>query len=233
MDRSDFSFSRDGFEIFPLLSVADFMVVKGFALEMLGNLFREYAGKELSEEALLTYHLWGAEALVPHREMLRAKNRHTQANQAIRSLLVNQILEQRLRTIGISNFRLWDEGLGWLAFRLVRPGPGDGYPFSCKNWGPAKEVLSIWIPILGFEQNVMIHLVPGSHLNEYPKYLPTDTHFTKDEYRLTYEPTEQESLRPIMQPGQALIFHPKTLHAEEVKRGSCTRLNLEFRLEPL
>ena len=44
-----------------------------------------------------------------------------------------------------NKFTFWDEGLGWLAFRLVRPGFGDGYPLSKKEWGIAKDVISCWI----------------------------------------------------------------------------------------
>ncbi|MBS0624636.1 MAG: phytanoyl-CoA dioxygenase family protein [Verrucomicrobia bacterium] len=200
---------------------------------MLNGLFKQYADRVLSEEEILTYHSWGAEAGVPHGEMLRAKNRHTHANEEIRSILINGALKEMLARAGVDKFQLWDEGLGWLAFRFIRPRPGDGYPFSCKNWGPAKQVLSVWLPIVGFAQELMIHLIPGSHLKEYPKYLPTDTHFTKDEYRLDYTPSEDECLRPQLSEGEALLFHPKTLHAEEIQKGTQTRFNLEFRIVPL
>lgn len=225
--------SRDGFEIFSLLTEDEYFTIKKFALTTLGKLFYQYAGTLIDEQTLLSYHIWGKKAGIPHQEMLKAKNRHLIADKLIENLLLNIRFEAFLDQINIKRYKIWDEGLGWLAFRLIRPGPGDGYPFSCKNWGPAKNVLSLWIPVLGFSQNVMINLIPGSHKKEYPKYLPEETHFTKDEYRLNYIPSPQECIRPIMKPGQCLIFHPNTLHAEEVANGDETRLNLEFRIVPL
>jgi hypothetical protein len=233
MDDKPYLYQRDGFEIFPFLSESGFTIVKSFAIGMLNVLFQEYANRSVKEEEILAYHLWGENEKIPHREMLKSKNRHTKATPELQSILLNENLKDLLKRNGIKKFELWDEGLGWLAFRLIRPRLGDGYPFSCKNWGPAKEALSMWIPIIGFDRNLMIHLMPGSHLKEYPKYLPKETHFTKDEYRLGYEPKENETTRPELSVGEALLFHPKMIHAEEVTQGPSTRLNLEFRIKPL
>lgn len=225
-------FDANGFAIFQLLTSENFALLKKFVVEVLQNLFHIYAHRSVSEEDLLLYHLWGKQEKIPHAEMLKAKNRHLQPSVEIEQILLNGFLDRFLAAIGIRKYKLWDEGLGWLAFRLIRPGPGDGYPFSCKNWGPAKGVYSFWIPIFGFDPNLMIHLIPGSHTQEHPRYLPSDTHFTKDEYRLASSPSPDACLRPKMQPGEALCFHPKTLHAEEVSSGSCTRCNIEFRVLP-
>lgn len=233
MSEKIWNFTRDGFEIFPLLSEEEYSIIKKFTLSVLGDLFNQYTEIKVGPHELLNYHIWGKKSEIPHKEMLRAKNRHLAAEKAIENILLNAKLDAFLTQINIKRFKIWDEGLGWLAFRLIRPGPGDGYPFSCKNWGPAKDVLSLWIPILGFSQNVMINLIPGSHMKEYPNYLPAETHFTKDEYRLNYTPLPQECIRPKMNPGECLIFHPKTLHAEEVENGDETRINLEFRIVPL
>ncbi|MBF8262502.1 MAG: hypothetical protein HW387_167 [Parachlamydiales bacterium] len=233
MHPKGFVFSRDGFEVFHYLTAQNFSIVKTFAVDMLSTLFMTYAHRIVTEEDIQKYHLWGHVAKVPHAEMLRAKNRHSQASEEIKTILVNQALVGLLQSVGISQFRLWDEGLGWLAFRLIRPGPGDGYPFSCKAWGPAKRVFSVWIPIIGFSQELMIHMIPGSHQKSYPKYLPKETHFTKDEYRLACTPDKTECLRPKMNPGEAVLFHPNTIHAEEIENGQTTRFNLEFRIEPL
>lgn len=226
-------FRKNGFEIFPLLSPSEFSILKSYAIDMLSNLFAKYAGRGVTEEEIRRYHLWGVKSQVPHKDMLRAANRHARANDQIRDVVINEVLTNLLKKVGVENFKLWDEGLGWLAFRLVRPGPGDGYPFSCKFWGPAKQVFSVWIPIVSFDQELMINFIPGSHLKEYPRYLPTETHFTKDEYRLDYVPKPQECVRPQMKPGEAILFHPRTLHAEEVEKGNWTRFNLEFRIEPV
>lgn len=200
---------------------------------MLSALFQKHEVLNLSEQRLAKYHTWCLEEKVPHSTLLKASNRHMIPPLAVQNLLINEVLTIFLHRIGISRFRIWDEGLGWLGFRLIRPGFGDGYPFSCKTWGPAKQVLSVWLPIVGFSTELMIQLIPGSHKKEYPKYLPTDSKFAANEYRLDYKPRPEECLRPTMQPGQALVFDPKTIHSEEVTTGTETRFNLEFRIEPL
>lgn len=228
-----FQFSNHGFEIFPFFSPQEFLSVQKFGIEMLRDLFLKHANRVISEKDILSYHMWGEKEKIPHKDIFKAKHRHTQGNGIIKNLLLSSKLTTILGGIGVSNFKIWDEGLGWLAFRLIRPASSDGYPFSCKNWGPAKNVLSVWIPILGFSKDVTINFIPGSHLKQYPKYLPENTHFTKDEYRLDLQPKEEECIRPKLNPGEIILFHPKTLHAEAVEKGVETRFNLEFRIEPL
>ena len=135
-----------------------------------------------------------------------------------------------LKNIGIEEFELWNEGYGDLAFRLIRPNRGDGYPFSCKNWGPGAGCISMWIPILGFEQDQQLNIVPGSHLKKYEKYLPINSKFIKNEYRLAEDINKLFTLRPKLKQGDLLIFHPQLLHSEEVYNAFTTRLNLEFRV---
>jgi ectoine hydroxylase-related dioxygenase (phytanoyl-CoA dioxygenase family) len=119
-----------------------------------------------------------------------------------------------------------------LAFRLIRPNRGDGYPYSCKDWGPAKGIISVWIPILGFSKTQILSVVPGSHLKTYASYLPVDGIHMKNEYRLLEPLALELTDRPVLQPGEAIVFHSKTIHSEDVIEGDETRLNLEFRLLP-
>lgn len=231
--NTSLGYLAEGYEIVNFLTKEEFQIIKEYTLEMLFELFKNHNILNLSEERLLQYHTWCLEENVPHSTLLKASNRHMIPPLPIKTLLINDTLKSFLSRIGISQFRIWDEGLGWLGFRLIRPGFGDGYPFSCKTWGPAKNVLSIWLPIIGFSTELMINLIPKSHLKEYPKYLPTESKFASNEYRLDYQPSAEECLRPKINPGQALIFHPKTIHSEEVAYGKETRFNLEFRIEPL
>ena len=224
---------EEGYEILDFLTLEEFELVKSYALEMLFALFKKYGVSNLSDKRLSEYHQWCDREKVPHSEILKARNRHTIPPDAIKELLLNDRLASLLSRIGIEQNQIWDEGLGWLGFRLIRPGFGDGYPFSCKSWGPAKNVISVWLPIVGFSPYSMINLMPKSHRKEYPMFLPKESKFTKDEYRLDYQPASDEQLRPVMQEGQALLFHPKTIHSEEVTKSKETRFNLEFRIEPI
>lgn len=223
----------EGYEVVNLLNKTEFELVKNYSLEMLSTLFKKYSTFDLSEARILEYHRWCVTENVPHSSLLKASNRHTTPPEQIKTALINDCLISFLSKVGIHRFRVWDEGLGWLGFRLIRPAFGDGYPFSCKNWGPAKNVISIWLPILGFSTELMLNLIPRSHQKEYSKYLPEESQFAANECRLNYQPAPEETLRPVTQRGQAVIFHPKTMHSEEVTQGESTRFSLEFRIEPL
>ncbi len=110
---------------------------------------------------------------------------------------------------------------------------GDGYPLSRKEWGIATNVVSCWVPIIGYSPNETLALVPGSHLKDYEKRLPTDGKFRKGEYRLSEEYNNLELYRPKLERGEVIIYHPKTLHSEDVVASNITRLNLEFRIDPI
>jgi len=222
----------DGYEIISLYSPQEFAKIKKFALDWITTLFEQNSSSYLDEERLKTYHEWGGKESVPHSLILSAKNRHCSPPENIKEIIVNSSLVEILERLGLSKHSLWDEGLGWLAFRLIRPNHGDGYPFSCKAWGPATKVYSIWLPIVSFSPDVFLKLIPGSHNNTYEKYLPENSKFTKDEYRLVNDPPEHETIRPVVRPGSAIIYHPYTMHTEDILHGNETRFNLEFRVLP-
>jgi hypothetical protein len=142
-------------------------------------------------------------------------------------------VKEFLQEIGLDRYELWDEGLGWLGFRFIRPGAGDGYPFSRKAWGVAKEVISCWIPIIGYDRRHTLTLVPGSHRKNYERYLPEGQKFAQGEYRLARIPPAFDRYNPGLKRGEVVFYHPKTLHSEDVLAGRITRLNLEFRINPL
>ena len=152
---------------------------------------------------------------------------------AVEKALLNDKLKGFLGQVGLAQYKIWDEGLGWLAFRFIRPGAGDGYPLSRKEWGIAKNVVSCWVPIIGYSPSETLTLVPGSHLKDYEKYLPADDKFCKGEYRLANTYTDLELYRPRLERGEVVIYHPKTLHSEDVIDSDITRLNLEFRIDPI
>jgi ectoine hydroxylase-related dioxygenase (phytanoyl-CoA dioxygenase family) len=109
---------------------------------------------------------------------------------------------------------------------------GDGYPYSRKNWGPAKNTVSFWIPIIGFSSDKVISFLPGSHLQDYEKYLPRDSKHMAGEYRIKRSISENEVVRPNLSKGSTIIFNPDTIHSEEIPAGSITRFSIEFRILP-
>jgi hypothetical protein len=227
----DYNFEKDGLEILPYLELKDYLTLKLYAVTWLQRLFNQY-GIELNEDTLKKYHLNELTSPQIHGEILKASNRHCIPPPHIFELLLNKSLKNFLDKVKVTRYTIWNEGYGSLAFRLIRPNRGDGYPYSCKDWGPAKGIISVWIPILGFSKTQILSVVPGSHLKTYASYLPVDGIHMKNEYRLLEPLALELTDRPVLQPGEAIVFHSKTIHSEDVIEGDETRLNLEFRLLP-
>ncbi len=223
---------EDGFEVFDYLSSDDYKFLKEYVIEWILNLFKSNGLQLINSISIENYHLNLNIDEKIHTKVLNAKNRHQLPNDDIHNLLINSRLRNFLSKHNINGFNLWDEGLGWLAFRLIRPGFGDGYPLSKKDWGPGKGTISVWIPILGFESDQMIGFIPGSNNREYESFLPISSKFTPHELRLKTPISESDIFRPKLQPGQAILFSPKTIHTEDVTNASATRLSLEFRITP-
>ena len=222
----------DGFEIFNYLSIEEYQAIKIFSVKWITSLFSSNGLPFINAQSIETYHLNSNGCEEIHRSILKARNRHRVPPENIHNLLINSKLRKFLCKQGIDDFKLWDEGLGWLAFRLIRPGFGDGYPFSKKDWGPGKGTISIWVPILGFDTNQMIAFIRGSNKKEYEKFLPESSKFIADEFRLKDVVPESEVYRPKLNPGQGILFSPQIIHTEDVTKAETTRLSLEFRIIP-
>ena len=205
----------------------NFNLIREYSVEWLQSLIGLSATPNLS-----SYHLWFEKNGVQHDSVFSAKKRHKNPESEFGGIIINDVLNDFLGQILPGGYDIWNEGLGWLAFRFVRPGFNDGYPFSCKEWGPAKKVISGWIPIVGFDPACTLKMVPGSHKKEHARYLPMETKFCKDEYRLCREPHEDEIYQARLKAGDLLLFHPRLLHSEDVSEGNTTRLSLEFRISP-
>lgn len=226
------SYNELGFAVYQIYNEPQVQIIEEFAKNWVHCLLpAEIRKKDL---ALEDYHLWSTELGIDHKNIFCAKNRHTTPSKDMEDLLINEHLKIFLSGIGVDKFRIWNEDLGSLAFRFIRPGIGDGYPFTRKEWGVAKTVISLWLPIIGYSSNETLAIIPGSHLKEYDKYLPTEDYkFCKNEYRLAFLPSKEEVFRPSLRKGEVIFYHPRTIHSEEVKQSRLTRLNLEFRIEPL
>ncbi len=225
-------FSENGYCLLEGFSPEASEELRSFAKTWLMGLIERNCTDANQIGELEQYHLWQEKAGVDHGNMLRAANRHCVPPTEIGNLSKQSPIPDFLQTIGCGDYELWDEGLGWLGFRLVRPGFNDGYPLSCKAWGPAPWVISCWIPIIGNSDKETLGLVPGSHLKDYERYLPEDTKFCKNEYRLKGDVDQLNLVRPNLSPSEIVLYHPRTLHTEDVTDSPITRFNLEVRFAP-
>lgn len=224
-------YQRYGFTIMQLYSKEESRIIERFAKQWLYRLLTKWtAGKENSL-LLRNYHIWSKPLNVDHAGIFAAKNRYLYPDNELENILINPKVKKFLKDIGMDKYKIWDDGWGWLGFRFVRPGARDGYPLSRKDWGIAKGAVSCWLPIIGFRSSETLNLVPGSHLKEYENYLPENDKFTKGEYRLK-NAHDLQIYNPSLEAGEAILYHSKTLHSEDVANSDITRLNLEFRFVP-
>ena len=129
---------------------------------------------------------------------------------------------------------MWDDGWGWIGFRIIRPKKNDGYPLSQKNWGIAKDVVSCWFPIVGKNKSDTLNLFSKSNKKNYEFYLPKNSKFTKGEYRLKQKYKNKiRTYNPKIKDHKVIIYSPKTLHSESNPKIKETRFNLEFRFKPI
>lgn len=226
-------YARHGFVIASVFDQNQVRLLERFAVKWVYGLFAEWTEGREHDLPLGAYHRWCEDIGVDHSATFRAANRHTVPPEDVERVILTARVRETLRILGLSRFEFWQEGPGWLAFRFVRPGRGDGYPYTRKEWGVAKTVVSCWIPIIGHDPPQTLGMVSGSHRRDYEKYLPEDDKFAKDEYRLAEPVGDLEVYRPTLDRGEAIFFHPKLLHSEDVLGGDVTRLSLEVRFSPL
>ena len=174
-------YHENGFSILEVFDEGQVRLLEVFAKGWIFRLLSTWtAGKE-KDLPLEKYHVWSGSLNIDHSNVFRAVNRHTNPPGNVEDVLFNNKLIDFLTKTGLREYKIWDEGLGRLAFRFIRPGVGDGYPLTRKAWGIATNVISCWIPIIGYSPKETLTVVPGSHKKEYEKYLPTDGKFRNDE----------------------------------------------------
>jgi len=228
-------YDRDGYAKLKVFNEPDFRFLEDFSRNWVTKLILEGANNnpDVTKMPLEDYHKWWKVMGVEHDGLFHARNRYLTPQGRLKELLHIQAIQEFLTIIHKGKLVQWaDPGLGWLGFRFIRPGMGDGYPTSCKNWGAAAGVISVWLPIMGFSSSETIALVPGSHRKEYKNFLPANQKFTAGELRLAEKIPDHAYIRPELEAGDVIFFHPATLHTEDVAESPITRLNLEYRFKP-
>jgi len=228
-------YKKNGYCIAKIYDEDDHNLIIDFTKKWVSDVLQNNANKDFNlinfkNLDLKTYHQWQKSYSYEHDGVFGAKNRYDDPPIFIKEKILNNKLKEILKALKVDGFNLWrDPGLEWLGYRIIRPDMNDGYPVSCKNWGAAAGVVSVWLPIIGFTELETIALFSGSHLNEYEKYLPKDSKFVTGEYRFAGDLKDLNFTRSNLNIGEAILYHPGSLHTEDVFDSKITRLNLEFR----
>lgn len=216
-------FSKDGVEIRPFLDISTFTFIKDkIEAYIIENLHAP------SDRKINTYHLWFNLYDQFRNSTLSAQTRHFSTDFWSEIGLIDSLSTYIYSFLPSYNLTIWDEGLGTSAFRLVRPGFEDGYPPSRKSWGPGGNLISVTIPLIGFTKFESQAFLLGSHLHDYPSYIPSTQKFCSDEKRLLH-PTSYKFSYFATNPGDIIIYHWNTIHSEQIIGRNTTRLALEVR----
>ena len=228
-------YNEKGYVIVDFMNLNEFNVVKELVLDHINNLIglsNRIDNNKISNFNWKKYHIFIDKNNINHDEHMKSSNRHISSSIFKKTKLMNKSLLKLIAKLSEwKNINYWDEGIGVFGIRIIRPNYNDGYPWGCKSWGPAGEVISVWMPIISLSSPYTIALWPESHKKKFDSYQPKKTKFEKNELRLKKLPRKNEIIRPNMQIGQILIFHQNLQHSENVTEGNDTRISLELRLK--
>lgn len=225
------SYKENGFAVVKVYPDEHVRILDKFSKTWVRNLLGDWTANEGQSNSLDSYHIWSKDFPEDHRDVFKALNRYQYPDKTLEKILINDKIKSFLSDIGLDRYRYWDDGWGWIGFRFIRPGAGDGYPFTRKAWGVSEDVVSCWVPIIGHSPKETLTLLPGSHMKEFEHIADTGK-FAKNEYRLANPPNAQELCNPDLKKGEIIFYHPKTIHSEDILDGNKTRLSLEFRFKP-
>ena len=219
-------FNKNGYLL--IQSSQDILKIKDYTTNWIFSLL----GREAANNPNLIHEINFDEVF--YSSKLVQKNRHKDDQNLIKYIIDSYNLMPFINDIFHSKWRIWDEGFGSLGLRIVRPNSNDGYSWSCKAWGPAKNVLSFSTTIFITSPIAGTAVLPKSHLL---KNLPTtceDSIHCKDELRLDVRKVDVSSkTHPVSNIGDLLIMNPRLIHTEKNFSENSTRISLEFRIEPL
>tara|TARA_B100000212_G_C27357651_1_gene526610 strand:+ start:1038 stop:1721 length:684 start_codon:yes stop_codon:yes gene_type:complete len=217
-------FEENGFSIIKPFKKTNFLDI--YTKEWIRSILGEVASKEPSK-----LHL-GVTNLEEYSKNLSQKKRHRSEEELINKIINVYKLNEFLYKNWSKTWSIWDEGFGSLGIRIVRPKSNDGYLWSCKAWGPAKNVISASILIYSECNLATTSIIPYSHkLDTLPTISEKSIH-CKDELRLdTKKFKTTNRINPLNDNFEMLLTHPKLIHTEKNFSDTSTRVSLEFRLQ--
>lgn len=228
------SYERNGFVKIPIFSQKQKTIINNFAENWFYKKISLNAGYS-NLYPINKYHLWMKKLKIKHETIVEYKNRSIFTPSFIDKILLKNIkLINFFKQINVQIDKPHMEYNGYLSFRLIRPNKNDGFPLHKKVWGEKKNLISLWIPIVGKDKKHTLSLVPKSHKKEYNFYYPKNSKFRERDGRLNKKDEKNLKLfNPSLKDVDIILYSPNTLHSEMNINSSNTRFNLELRFETL
>lgn len=96
--------------------------------------------------------------------------------------------------------------------------------------GGKDAFLTLWTPLIGFNEKYTLRLSPKSHLIDHPvKEIVKQNTYISPVFNEKYT-KKFKFIRPRLKIGQAILFHPFLLHGSSFNYGMNSRLSIEIRL---
>lgn len=229
-------YARNGFILTEFWSDSEFQTIKENTFSQIYGLLDDWMEGSWDKYPLEQYHVWSQELGIPHDELFTSANRHFGLTGQFRDTLLNSNVINILKELGVSSFECTagpghEPGKDPLGFRIARPSREDAVHLHAESWygGDVDSHLNLWLPVLGFDENATLPLVPGSHVKDYPTSEPSEKFRSK---MLDYDESNLNIIRPKFNPGMGVIFHSNLLHGGAVNLSDVTRISLEVRFIP-
>ena len=218
------SFEKNGFSIIKPYINTNFLDL--YTKEWIRSLLGDHASKEPSRLHLRVKNTR------EYSKNLSQKNRHRSEKELINRIISAYKLNEFLNKNWSKTWEIWDEGFGSLGIRIVRPKSNDGYLWSRKSWGPAKNVISASILIYSDCNLSTTSIIPSSHKFEQLPTIKEKSIHCKDELRLDTNVFKIKTrINPLKNNFEMLLSHPRLIHTEKNFSENSTRVSLEFRLQ--
>lgn len=114
--------------------------------------------------------------------------------------------------------------------RIVKPYAPISGIHAESNSSPGWDPITLWCPLIGFNNNYTLRIAPYSHKKKHPlKEIIKSKKYLAKSYSKKYL-KNFKFIRPNMKIGQALVFHPNLLHGGAACEGKYCRVSFEVRL---
>ena len=240
-------FLNYGYSVVNFLPAKKIDEIKKILIKRIKKLNRNYKIiNNINQKNMQNYHLFNFPE-VQHKKMLKTSSRYIMLTKALHKTISRN---KDVNLIMKSDWGHKDFIINWvgslkkghtkkkaIGFRISRPTtkrPKDATGVHCdlhvggKICSDKKVLVSVWLPLVGFNKKYTLRLAPKSHLFDHPTSQfaksKTVTNIFSSNYNKSFK-----FVRPSLKKGQAIIFHSNLLHGESYNEGKKTRFSLEIR----